>query len=327
MAPDLPRFVTDWIKDHTTPSSNTKNIVSIKEKDEDGEEQKTDHVVHWRTDSIPSMFERCKLEVQERFGESMSQSFFYACIPPFVRMKKHQDGLCPIHHTGLSMEKELTRIRARWHTNCTCSCLFCREDGCDHGNNPTEGGKCSFFTCERCRQEQCAREWSSVPTVWNLPVQERRKGGGLYWVNEEFKGKRRECMELMQREVLAFNKHHRHALFHKNQMRYLLENFGEDEVVISCDFIQNIVHTRGRETSQSYYGKRQTQFLTFTIWYYAEEEGEMKQQKLHVDYLSSYLKHNSLFFQKCFTHLLTHLRDEVGLTFRKVLNRTSTSER
>lgn len=315
---ELPEFVVNWIKDHTAPSSNSKNVVSIVEKDEEGEDNRRDHVIHWRTESIPELFKRCKLEVMEKFGNSISQSYFYSCVPPYVRMKKHQDGLCPIHHTGLTMEKELQKLRARWHQRCHCVCDFCSEDGCAHGATPEGEGKCSSFTCKRCRNVRCSKEYTPVPTTWSRPVQQRRKGGGIYWVNEEERGSRQQCVEILKEEALAFNQHHRHVLFHKDQMRHLLDNFREDQMVISCDFIQNIVHSRGRETSQSYYGKRQTQMLAFTIWYYAKEEGEMVKTKLHVDYLSSYLKHNSLFFQKCLVHLLTYLRDEVRVNFNKV---------
>lgn len=178
MTKHLPQFVTDWIRDNTTPSSNTKNVVSIVEKvPEEEVTNKSEHVIHWRTESIRSMFERCKLEVIEKFGEEMSQSYFYSCIPPFVRLKTHQDGLCPIHHTGISVQKEFEQRRRAWHKNCTCECDFCSADGCAHGKNPLgEEAKCSSFTCQRCKfAAECDRENTLVPTVWSIPVQEWRK--------------------------------------------------------------------------------------------------------------------------------------------------------
>ena len=105
----------------------------------------------------------------------------------------------------------------------------------------------------------------------------------------------------------------------KDHVRHLHQNLPEDAIALKCDFIQNIVHSRGRETAQSYYGKRQSQFLSFVAWCYTEElDGRLSLQKLNFDYLSSFLKHNSLFFQKCLLHLLVHLRDSLGVEFRKV---------
>lgn len=112
--------------------------------------------------------------------------------------------------------------------------------------------------------------------------------------------------------------HERHVNHHKAQFRQLRDNLGENEIIIQADFIQNIAHSRGRETSASYYSKRQTQFLSFVVWYRGTERGKPKTFKKHIDYLSGYLKHSSLFFSKCVTHLLTHLRDECNITFSKV---------
>jgi hypothetical protein len=97
-------------------------------------------------------------------------------------------------------------------------------------------------------------------------------------------------------------------------MWHLLENLPDKTVIIKSDFIQNIAHSHGQETSQSYYRKCQTQFLYFTVWY---KKGG-KTVKTYVDYLSSYLAHNSMFFQKCVYHLLTYLREEVEVEFDRI---------
>jgi hypothetical protein len=124
-------------------------------------------------------------------------------------------------------------------------------------------------------------------------------------------------MRTMKKEMSAFRIHHDHVIYHKEQMRDLLAHLSRDEIVIKADFVQNIVHSRGRETSQAYYGKRQTQFLSFVVWYYTFENGEWTKHKLYIDYLSAYLKHNSLYFQKCVHHLLEYLAD-IGVVFNKV---------
>ena len=125
-------------------------------------------------------------------------------------------------------------------------------------------------------------------------------------------------MDTLRKEMLAHNEHERHVIFHKEQVASLLENFATNEIVILADFIQNIAHSRGRETSQSYYSKRQTQFLSFVIYRKHKVNGEVKTEKKFVDYLFSYLKHNSLFFSKCITHLLTYLWDELKWEFDKI---------
>lgn len=138
-------------------------------------------------------------------------------------------------------------------------------------------------------------------------------------MNEEYAGSRATLLTNMRKEMKVYVEHCIHVLYHKEQMRLLHLNFPPNSVIIKCDFIQNILHGRGRETSQSFYNKRQTQLLTFVIWYKKRNEGgEWERRKHFVDYLSSYLKHNSMFFQKCLLHLLDYLGDELGLEFRKV---------
>jgi hypothetical protein len=308
----LLEFIKRWIDDHTTPSSNTKNTVKVVE---DG--ATSHHVIHWRTETISDLFHRCKIEAASKLGLVFNRSYFHNCIPSYVRSKKRQDGLCPIHHTGLGLEKEFLRKRALWHSKCECRCAFCSPDDCNHGKSP-DGGKCSLFTCNRCKEVQCPLEWSATRTSWLRPIQKKREGGGVTWTNEQYLGTRNDMSITIKREMDIFVAHSEHVIYHKSQARTLLEGLTDDEIIIKCDFIQNIVHSRGRETSASFYGKRQTQFLSFVVWYFAPVGGVLMKQKIFVDYLSSYLKHNSLFFQKCLAHLLAYIRDDVGADFKKV---------
>jgi hypothetical protein len=123
-------------------------------------------------------------------------------------------------------------------------------------------------------------------------------------------------MQSMRAEMTAFQKHAEQVIYQKKQMRELHANFKPDEIIIKADFIQNISHSRGRETFQLYYGKRQTQFLVFVVWY---RNADGIACKKHLDYFSSYLKHNSLFFQKCFLLVLEFVSTELGVDFRKVV--------
>lgn len=308
----LAQFVRHWIITNTTPSSNSQNVVRVREHD-----LVYDHVKHWRTESLHSMYLRCRRAAHGRLGMVFKFNFFYKQIPSFVRLKKKQDGLCPLHYTGHNLSKEFRRKRAMWHQKCKCTCSYCSGDGCDHGRSPT-GGKCSYLTCLNCANVKCPLDWNSMHTTWFRPIQSRRTGGGLYWVNQESSGTRSDLSRMIQTEMEIFNKHHDHVLYHKEQMESLMQQLEQHEVIIKSDFIQNIVHSRGQETSQSYYGKRQTQFLTFVVYYIAEVDGELQLNKLHVDYLSSYLNHNSLFFQKCAYHVLQYLMQNLDLDFTKV---------
>lgn len=312
-APLIRNFVSQWIHDHTTPSSNSRNVIHFKQND-----QVITHVIHWRTDTIAVLYARCRRVVFSKFCQTISKSMFFTCIPPYVRLKRKQDGLCPVHYTATFLRKEFARKRLVWHRNCKCSCRFCQSSGCNHGQSPLNGS-CSLFTCQRCSKVKCPREFIGARTRWLRPVQKKREGGGLYWANEEIVEPRSDMVKTFKKEMKSFHTHSEHVEHSKEQMRQLQEHLPRDEIIVKADFIQNIVHDRGRETSQSYYyGKRQTQFLCFVVWFYSCNAGVWKRNKYHFDYLSSYLKHNSLFFQKCFLHLLVFLQVTFGVAFKKV---------
>lgn len=216
------------------------------------------------------------------------------------------------------LQKELVWKRSYWHRECKCTCAFCSPTGCDHGKNPLDG-ICAQFTCTRCAKHKCPEEWNGAITTWRRSVQRVRKGRGAIWVMEDQEGTRREMIRSMKAEMKSYNSHCKHVLHHKNQMRQLLANFPHNSIIIKGDFIQNILHGCGQETSQTFFNKRQSQLLTFVIWYWQRsEDGTWERCKLYVDYVSSYLSHNSLFFQKCLLHLTNYLRQNLGLVFRKV---------
>jgi hypothetical protein len=165
---------------------------------------------------------------------------------------------------------------------------------------------------------KCSTDWNEARTAWPRVVQILQPGGGLYWIDQIYTGSRCEFMISAKKEMDFFVEHDAHVVYHKHQMEQLLENFPPHSVLIKADFIQNIVHGRGQETSQSYYGKRQSQFLVFAVWYRKFIDGRWVTRKLYVDYVSSYLSHNSLYFQKCVHHLLNYLSTEIGVDFDKV---------
>ncbi len=118
----------------------------------------------------------------------------------------------------------------------------------------------------------------------------------------------------------AFKIHDDRVNLIKNKLNYLKKNLPFGEVLIKSDFIQNIVHKRGAEPTTGYYDKRQTQLLTFVVWCHAEDWIKEKPviELYYFDYLSAYLKHTSLFFQKCFTHLNQYLNENLPHKITKV---------
>ena len=144
-------------------------------------------------------------------------------------------------------------------------------------------------------------------------------------VHKEHITTRIEMMQKWETEMKAFHEHDGRAVWIKSKVDWLKHNLLFGDVLIKGDFIQNISHSWGKEADAAYYNKHQTQFLTFVVWYHTEDSTEesSKIAMQYVDYLSGYLKHTSLFFQKCFLHLVRHLKDTLLHTIRKV-NTTST---
>ena len=80
-----------WLIDNTRPSSNTSNMIKWKDPDK----QPKQHIVQWREESLAKMFEKCKIEIH--FGDVLKKSYFYNCVPPFIKVVKPMTALCPYH--------------------------------------------------------------------------------------------------------------------------------------------------------------------------------------------------------------------------------------
>ena len=134
----VPAYVTQWIKDNTTPSSNSRNVVNYR-----GDGMLMHYIIapitklHTRRATHPTCHTLAHSvtpdhvwSMQTGGGEEIQcrlwETYFLSLVPKFVRLKKVQDGLCPRHYTSLELHKEFVKKRARWHKNCTCACRFCR---------------------------------------------------------------------------------------------------------------------------------------------------------------------------------------------------------
>ena len=244
-------------------------------------------------------------------------------------MVKPMEALCPYYMAARKWSKELRKKRNLWHVLkdpelvCTCTCDFCKSDGCDHGKNP-DGGMCEYRDCNRCKEVKCPAEWTtnSPLATWYTSRLSKRLGGGNVMKDKLHTDTRLKMMQKWETEMKAFEEHDGRAKWIKSKVDWLKHNLPRGHVLIKGDFIQNIVHTRGQETDSAYYNKRQTQLLTFVVWYHAEDSTEENPniQIKYYDYLSGYLKHTSLFFQKCFVHLMKYLQQDLPEKPRKVNN-------
>lgn len=309
--------VLNWIMKHVRPSSNTKHIIKYKRN---GVVQRT--VVHWRESSIRNLFYRCKAEVP--LGHLLHKTYFYETIPPYVKLAKLKDGLCPIHLNAHYLMKELLKCRKKWHQNCTCTCEFCSIDGCNHGSNPdisnNPNANCAFRTCPRCKPIKCRLEWHDVKTVWYTTSLQDRAGGGQHWIDEPHNTSRITLMRYWRQQMREFETHNSKNELIKDVLFHLKHNLPLGHVLIKGDFIQNFVHQRNAESAESHYNRRQTQLLVFVVWYHSPLSTKQKPviKKITVAYLSGFLRHSSLFFQKCFIHLNIWIRELISYHIEKV---------
>ena len=312
---EVKKEVQQWILDHTRPSSNSSRMK--KWKDDDGAVQS--HVVQWRDHTLAELFHAYQVELTD--GEKVNKTLFYKLIPKYVFRTKLKEGLCPYHMHAHHLGYEMGRLRGKWHGNaCSCACVYCSSVGCAHGKSP-EDGKCDLHTCSRCKHNRCPVDWrEDMETVWYTQKIEHRQGGGMLTVNEPQPGTRTEFMQFVQTELEQFQVHDELTEWVAQQVRTLKNNLRQKHVFIKGDFIQNIVHRRGAESSSSYYNHRQSQLLVFVIWYHGRASTKEKPQikMRYVDYVSGFLKHSSLFFQKCFTHLNTWLTKKIPYPIKRV---------
>ena len=66
--------------------------------------------------------------------------------------------------------------------------------------------------------------------------------------------------------MLTHIQYKHHVFFHKQQLDNLLTNITKDEIILKCDFIQNIIYSLEKETSASYYNKMTN--TIFVFYYY-----------------------------------------------------------
>ncbi len=71
--------------------------------------------------------------------------------------------------------------------------------------------------------------------------------------------------------------------------------------------------------SSSHFGKKQTTLLISTVFY---KSSTNELQKIYYDFVSEYLGHNSIFYQKCFGILIEELKSTLNVDINAFYNVT-----
>ena len=77
---------------------------------------------------------------------------------------------------------------------------------------------------------------------------------GKEWSTVTNTNTRQEYREILEDKFETFENHRYHTEWSKKQMRKLKKHLPKNAIIIKCDFIENIQHERGAETSQSHFG-------------------------------------------------------------------------
>ncbi len=100
---------------------------------------------------------------------------------------------------------------------------------------------------------------------------------GKEWTTTHLTDTQTNYITYLTDNFIKYHKHDKHTQWSKKQIRKLKRHLPENGVIVKCDFIEHIVHERDTETSQSLFGKRQSQFLSVVLWYWkTEANGETK---------------------------------------------------
>jgi hypothetical protein len=155
--------------------SNSKKVV--RKKDQGKWIYET---VHWRTETMKVLYDRCCVTHPVFINEKCSISYFAKFTPWYVRQKPKYSGLCWKHDMGKFYTKLLQTKRIGWHLDCDCDCVYCID--CDHGKKPLDGN-CHEGSCKRCKEIECSVEWDNdIPGKYLLFNIDRIE----YWIDRSY---------------------------------------------------------------------------------------------------------------------------------------------
>lgn len=167
-----------------------------------------------------------------------------------------------------------------------------------------------------CSVDDCPVECSStVPESWIVPIasknlkNDRDKYAPNQMVHVSHTGTRQQFLDGYKQVTEKATDHKLHVAWQKNVIKTLKTSLPMDTVMMRWDFLMNYSHISSVEVGNAFYGRRQTTVLVATVWYHSEKSTERKPdivKKYHA-FVSPYLYHTSLVFQKAFTALLPML--------------------
>jgi hypothetical protein len=123
-------------------------------------------------------------------------------------------------------------------------------------------------------------------------------------------------------ELQQFKSHNDHVEWWKVCWPMMKKNLLQDQVIIRWDYIgtknilnlysicftENYVHDKSYAMSFEHFGKKQTTLLIASVFY---KNGDGELQKCYYDFVSEYLGHNNIFYEKCLTILLDELAHKI----------------
>jgi hypothetical protein len=307
--PIVVQKVQQFIENNITASSSTSNV---RKKKINGIENIK--VKHWRTESLEQLY---NTYIDSHPQHWISFSAFYSKIPWYVHIKPKRSGLCIHHDKAFRIIKILQKLRKTWHQNCTCTCIFCQNTGCNHGHKQD----CLEGNCKHCSKICCPLEKTNVLCNYTLveyAYEKTNKGNKkLRQFTNNYTKSRLEFLKLWKLEMIQFKLHSDHCKYHKQQMENLFEiqKHHTDMVIARWDFAENYVHQNASMVSTEHYGKEQSQLLIVSYWYHKQDSTPTNPsiQLKYMAFTSDYLAHNTLFFKKCLDIFITKL--EVSLPF------------
>ncbi len=103
--------------------------------------------------------------------------------------------------------------------------------------------------------------------------------------------------------------HKEHVQWQKEVIAKLKKQLPSDTVMMRWDFLMNYSHVSSIEVGNAFYGRRQSTVLIATVWHHSVDstaEHPVILKTYHA-FVTPYLSHSSLVFQKAFAALLPQL--------------------
>jgi hypothetical protein len=134
----------------------------------------------------------------------------------------------------------------------------------------------------------------------------------LKQLTNTYQQEQQQFLGLWSLEMDNFKEHSKHVKYHKNQMEMLFSLQKKELKIVICrwNFAENYVHESGSMVSTEHYGKKQSQLLIVSFWIHSSNS-TASNSEIRLKYLaftSDYLAHNTIFFDKCLSLFINHIK-------------------